>query len=74
MEYDPNKTFSPLNADKVTVGSKGYFADSVKDLKWKVKHNALTMKIIRINKYAEYPFYVHDFVQPFRYFYLVQEA
>ena len=33
MEFDESKIFTMVNADKVKLGSKGYFADSLKELK-----------------------------------------
>lgn len=32
MKFDKSKVFSAVNADEVKVGSKGYFADNLKDL------------------------------------------
>jgi hypothetical protein len=33
MTFDKNKVYTALNADEVKVGSKGYFADELKDLR-----------------------------------------
>ena len=33
MEFDESKVYTLVNADKVKLGSKGYFADSLKELK-----------------------------------------
>lgn len=33
MEFDKRKVFTVLNADEVKLGSKGYFADSLDDLR-----------------------------------------
>lgn len=33
MEFDKSKVFTALNADEVKVGSKGYYADTIKDLR-----------------------------------------
>ncbi len=33
MEFDKRKVFTALNADEVKLGSKGYFADSLYDLR-----------------------------------------
>lgn len=33
MEFDKSKVFTALNADEVELGSKGYYADTIKDLK-----------------------------------------
>ena len=37
MTFDKNKVYTALNADEVKVGSKGYFADSITELKNKIK-------------------------------------
>lgn len=37
MEFDKAKVFTALNADEVKVGSKGYFADSIRILKETIK-------------------------------------
>lgn len=37
MEFDKAKVFTALNADEVKVGSKGYFADSIRVLKETIK-------------------------------------
>ena len=33
MTFDKNKVYTALNADEVKIGSKGYFADSLEDLR-----------------------------------------
>lgn len=38
MEFDESNVFTLLNADAVNIGSKGYFADNLKDLKEAVEH------------------------------------
>lgn len=38
MKFDESKVFTLLNADAVNIGSKGYFADNLKDLKEAVEH------------------------------------
>lgn len=40
MEFDENKVFCVLNADKVKVGSKGFFSDDLASLKNMVKTDA----------------------------------
>lgn len=37
MEFDKSRVFTALNADEVKVGSKGYFADSIRILKETIK-------------------------------------
>ena len=36
MEFDESKVYTPINADKVKIGSKGYYADNLKTLKERV--------------------------------------
>lgn len=36
MELDESKVYTPINADKVKIGSKGYYADNLKTLKERV--------------------------------------
>lgn len=38
MEFDKSKVYTALNADDINVGSMGYFADNLKDLKEAVEH------------------------------------
>lgn len=38
MEFDESNVFTLLNADAVNIGSKGFFADNLKDLKEAVEH------------------------------------
>ena len=33
MEFDESKVYTPINADKVKIGSKGYYADNLKTIK-----------------------------------------
>lgn len=42
MNFDKSKVFTPLNADEVKAGSKGYFADSLNVLKRLVNEKAFT--------------------------------
>lgn len=37
MEFDESKVYTLVNADKVRAGSRGYFSDNLKDLKYIVK-------------------------------------
>lgn len=38
MKFDVNKVFVSLSADDVKIGSKGYYADSLLNLKTRVEH------------------------------------
>lgn len=40
MEFNKAKVFTALNADKVKIGSKGYYADNLKTLKERVNSHS----------------------------------
>ena len=40
MEFDESKVYTPINADKVKIGSKGYYADALKTLKERVNSHS----------------------------------
>lgn len=40
MEFDESKVYTPINADKVKIGSKGYYADDLKTLKERVNSHS----------------------------------
>ena len=40
MEFDESKVYTPINADKVKIGSKGYYADNLKTLKERVNSHS----------------------------------
>lgn len=40
MEFDESKIYTPINADKVKIGSKGYYADDLKTLKERVNSHS----------------------------------
>lgn len=42
MEFDESKVYTLVNADKVKIGSKGYFSDSFSQLKEVVSNNSLS--------------------------------
>lgn len=53
MEFLKERVFTPLNADEVKAGSKGYFADNLDDLKHDVKteNNPSVLKEVRSEDY-----------------------
>lgn len=40
MEFDESKVYTLINADKVKIGSKGYYADDLKTLKERVNSHS----------------------------------
>ena len=40
MEFDESKVYTPVNADKVKIGSKGYYADDLKTLEERVNSHS----------------------------------
>lgn len=40
MEFDESKVYTLINADKVKIGSKGYYADNLKTLKERVNSHS----------------------------------
>ena len=48
MEFDKTRVYSAYNADEVKVGSKGYFADSISDLKKKVDEGSELLTLTKI--------------------------
>ena len=75
MEFDVNKVFVSLSADDVKIGSKGYCANSLVDLKTLVEHeNKLAYgEVTRIyDKDCLYRFCIDDITDK-AFFYLVEE-
>lgn len=52
MEFDKQKVYTALNADDINVGSRGYFADTLENLKDVVKYECSEYygKVVEINK------------------------
>lgn len=48
MKFDKTRVYTAFNADEVKVGSKGYFADSISDLKKKVKDGDELLTLTKI--------------------------
>ena len=48
MEFDKTRVYTALNADEVKVGSKGYFADSISELKRKVSEGDEPLTLVKI--------------------------
>lgn len=48
MKFDKTRVYTALNADEVKVDSKGYFADSISDLKRKVDEGDEPLTLVKI--------------------------
>lgn len=48
MDFDETRLYTAFNADKVKVGSKGYFADSISELKRKITEGEAPLNLIEI--------------------------
>ena len=48
MEFDKTRVYSACNADEVKVGSKGYFADSISELKRKISEGDEPLTLVKI--------------------------
>lgn len=77
MEFDESRVYTSLNADKVKVGSKGYFAETLDYLKKSVKYEYTTKTLIEVNdETMVYRFKrdkYEDGVVDWNLFYLVEE-
>lgn len=51
MKFDKTKVFTALNADEIKNGSKGYFADTLENMKYVVEHEHSEYygKVVEIN-------------------------
>ena len=48
MEFDKTRVYSACNADEVKIGSKGYFADSISELKRKISEGDEPLTLVKI--------------------------
>lgn len=73
MKFDKSKVYTALNADEVKVGSRGYFADDIGNLRDMVinREPLLYVKEVR-NDYYQYRF-KSDEINKHALFYLVEE-
>lgn len=76
MEFNTSKVFTAVNADQVKVGSKGFIANSIAEIKYKLEHfdNSYICEIGGIGPESECCRFIegsNELCHP--YFYLVEE-
>ena len=75
MEFDKSKVYTALNADEVKVGSKGYFANNIANLKDKVELSNLSLFEVTeiLDESDKFRFKSEVTGEVFNLFYLVEE-
>ena len=76
MEFDESKVYTLVNADKVKLGSKGYFADSLKELKIAVEQERSDNygEITEIDDDSQSARFRNEYIYYYSLFYLVEES
>ena len=73
MEFDKTRVYSACNADEVKVGSKGYFADSINELKKKVNEGNELLTLVKIYGEESATRFSVSTISSYILFYLVEE-
>ena len=73
MKFDKTRVYSACNADEVKVGSKGYFADSINDLKKKVNEGSELLTLTKIYGEESATRFSISSISSYILFYLVEE-
>lgn len=73
MEFDKTRVYSAYNADEVKVGSKGYFADSISELKKKVDEGSELLTLTKIYGEESATRFSISSISSYILFYLVEE-
>lgn len=73
MEFDKTRVYTALNADEVKIGSKGYFADSINDLKKKVNDGNVLLTLTKIYGEESATRFSISPISSYILFYLVEE-
>lgn len=73
MDFDKNRVYTTLNADEVKVFSKGYFADSIHELKRKINDSETLLTLTRIYGEEAAARFSTTSVTSYILFYLVEE-
>ena len=74
MEFDKTRVYTVCNADEVKVGSKGYFADSISDLKKKVDEGSELLTLTKIYGEESATRFSVSTISNYILFYLVEES
>ncbi len=73
MDIDNNRLYTAFNADKVKVGSKGYFADSIHELKRKINESEAPFTLTKIYGEEAAARFSITSVSSYILFYLIEE-
>lgn len=73
MEFDKSRVFTALNAEEVKVGSKGYGADSIEDLKDKVITGGELSELGEVRGEGSILRFIDTLSRSYALFYLVKE-
>ena len=73
MKFDKTRVYSACNADEVKVGSKGYFADSISELKKKVNEGNELLTLVKIYGEESATRFSVSTISSYILFYLVEE-
>lgn len=73
MDFDETRLYTAFNADKVKVGSKGYFADSLSELKRKINESEEPLTLTRIYGEEAATRFAISTVSSYFLFYLIEE-
>lgn len=73
MKFDKTRIYSICNADEVKVGSKGFFADNISDLKKKVSEGHELLTLVKIYGEKSATRFSISPVSSYILFYLVEE-
>ena len=73
MEFDKTRVYTAFNADEVKVGSKGYFADSINELKKKVNNDNELLTLTKIYGEESATRFSVSPISSYILFYLVEE-
>lgn len=73
MKFDKTRVYSICNADEVKVGSKGFFADNISDLKKKVSEGHELLTLVKIYGEKSATRFSISSISSYILFYLVEE-
>lgn len=73
MKFDKTRVYSICNADEVKVGSKGFFADNISDLKKKVNEGHELLTLVKIYGEKSATRFSISPISSYILFYLVEE-